>query len=134
MKLSSMMNQRRGALAGAVIALSLLVGAGCGGGPSVSGFSVGSARFIGVDETLTVKLPLGEDGTRLWRVSSFDSAFLTPLNRQVVGTGRSARLVITARTRLPGTTELEIVEVLTPTEMAQGMAPRTKKYKIEIVP
>lgn len=108
--------------------------AGCSSGPKVSGVSFGAARFVGVGKTLTVRLPLGPGGAREWRVSSFDSSFLTVIERHIEGAGDNAELVITARTRLPGTTELEFIEVLSPEQEARGAQPRTRTFKVEIVP
>lgn len=125
---------------GAVLVVALLVIgapaplAGCSSGPEVSGVQFGNSRFIGVGKTLTVRLPLGPGGARQWRVTSFDSSFLTPLERSVEGTGDNAELVITARTRLPGTTKLVFTEVLTPEQQSRGVQPRTRTFKIEIVP
>ena len=117
-----------------VCAMAAALGA-CGSGPRVSGLSFGNARFVTVGDTVTVRMPLGDDGSRQWRVQSFDSSFLTPEGRpHVEGSGRNAQLVLTARARLPGSTELVFVEVLSPTEQAQGKAPRTKRFKVEIVP
>ena len=117
-----------------VCAMALVLVA-CGSGPRVSGLQFGNARFVTLGNTVTVRLPLGDDGSRQWRVQSFDSSFLTPEGRpQVQGSGRNAEMVITARARIPGSTELVIVEVLSPAQVAQGKSPRTKRFKIEIVP
>jgi hypothetical protein len=96
-----------------VLACVILLGACAGGGPSVSGWGLGNTRVVKVGEVVEFRLPMGPDGSRQWRVTSYDSLYLS-----VAGPPRPARkadgsfeLLVRATARTQGETEIGLTEV-----------------------
>jgi hypothetical protein len=91
-----------------------LLGAGLAGGcsssrPSVSGFGIGTTTFVSVGETLTLRLPVDDDGA-MWRVSSFDSLFVELVDppRLMTEPGKDPYRRVVIRATNPGETEIEL--------------------------
>ncbi|MHC4992735.1 MAG: hypothetical protein ACYTGC_17325 [Planctomycetota bacterium] len=112
----------------AVLAVVALAIAGCSSsGPRVSGFAIGDTRIVSLNEVIEIRMPLREDGSRQWRVTSFDSFFISLIDtpRPVPGRDGKPELLVRARARTPGETTLEITEV--------GAAkPRVRRFTIRI--
>lgn len=114
-----------------VCSLALAAHAGCSpGDPSVSGFGLGNNRVVSVGETVELRIPIDEQGTRTWRVSSYDSLYLTLSSqpRVVREDDGSYAVRFTARAKTPGETTVVLTEVTPGIE-----APRTKSFTFRIL-
>ena len=91
--------------------------AGCAGGggsgPQLSGFGIGDSRSVSVGEMIDMRLPLREDGSREWRVTSWDSRYISIASRPEFITGANGRpeMLLRARARTPGETTIEVSQV-----------------------
>jgi hypothetical protein len=98
--------------------------------PSVSGFALGDTRIVSVGDLVELRAPIREDGSRAWRVTSYDSFYLTLTRRPTlveVAPGRF-EIVAVARARVPGETQIVMTE-----QNVQGRRPRTLTYRINIL-
>lgn len=98
-------------------------------GPSLTGLSLGSTHYVKVGDVVELRLPIAADGSREWRVTSYDSLYLTVASRPRVVEGPKGRpvLLMTARAKTPGKTEVELTEVVPP-----GDLPQVKTFKVHI--
>jgi len=123
-------------LTGLLLFVAVLL-TGCGsssggmGGPKLTGgFVVGNTHNLTVGETVNLRLPLRADGSRAWRVSKWDSGFLSIVDRaRVVQGGSGQELSVTVRARTPGRTSIEVTEVA-----PMGQAPRMHRFELSIQP
>jgi hypothetical protein len=116
-----------------LILMALIAATGCSSdGPKMSGFGFGSTRIVQVGQIVELRLPLGQDGSRTWRVTSYDSLYLAiagPPTVAVDGNGKE-QLVLVARAKLPGKTEVQVTEMVS---RSAGRAPRIETFKVEII-
>ena len=97
-------------IAVAALTLGLLLTA-CAG-PKLSGFGLGNHRLVRVGEIVELRIPFEADGRRHWRVSSYDSRYLSIVDvPSVERTANGAEFVARARARVQGETVIELVEV-----------------------
>lgn len=109
----------------------LLVSAACASnGPRMGGLSIGGTHFLKVGDVVELTLPVAADGTRAWRVSSYDSLYLSIAERPQVVQGKDGKPVlrIKARAKTPGKTTVEVTEVAPP----RGQVPRVESFKVNI--
>jgi hypothetical protein len=113
-------------------AAALLLSACAADTPQVSGFAFGDTRMVSVGDVVELRIPLEADGTREWRVSSYDSLYLALVGRPSVDTDAAGRssLVFSARAKTRGRTTVELEEV--PGPRTEGRPPRTMRFKISI--
>jgi len=122
----------------AVLGLLAMVGApalvaGCGGdGPRLSGFALGDTRIVSVGELVELRLPRADDGSRRWRVTSYDSYHLELIdNPQVVrGPDGTRETRVVARAKNVGESTLELTEVAPP----GGGPPSVKRFTVRVTP
>ena len=95
------------------------------------GFAVGDTHNVRVGETITLRMPLRPDGSRAWRVSKWDSGFISIVGRAtpVDRSGGGTDLMVTVRARTPGETVIEVTEVAAP-----GQAPKMRQFRLNIQP
>ena len=100
-----------------------------GSGPSVSGFALGNRRAVKRGEIVEIRMPLTEGGSRQWRVTSYDSLYLSMVEspRLEAKPDGSAEMIVRARAMTAGETELELTEVAPP-----GRSPDVRRFKISI--
>ncbi len=69
--------------------------------------------MVSVGDIVELRLPLRENGSREWRVTSYDSFYLSIASRPEFITGANGKpeLLIRARARTPGETRVEVSEV-----------------------
>ncbi len=85
--------------------------AGCASDrPSISGIGLGDRRIVSVDDTLELRVPIDPDTGARWRVRSFDSLYLTVVDRPrlVRETDGGAHQLFRIRADRPGETTLEL--------------------------
>lgn len=123
---------RRGVTPALLTVVILLGCASCSSssGPRMTGFGLGDSRIVSVGELVELKLPLSDQGTREWRVSSYDSLYLAIAGRpQVIQTSSGGQeLLVRARARTPGETIVEVTE-----QAPTRGAPQTRRFTIRIV-
>ncbi len=116
-----------------LLIFSVAVIAGCASGPRLSGLAIGETRFVSVGDLVELRLSLRDDGSRLWRVTAYDSLYLGMEGRpQVVEGGGGAELLVRARARYEGETEVEVTEMLTVEHRRAGREPRVVRFRISI--
>ena len=100
------------------------------GGPTLSGFAFGETRLVSVGEVVELRLPLREDGSRQWRVTSYDSLYLALVQRPGVETAAdgSRHIVARATARRAGSTTVELTEVGT-----GGTKPKSARFEVRII-
>ncbi len=104
---------------------------GCSsGGPKLSGFGLGNSRIVSVGETVELRTPVRSDGTRQWRISSYDSLYLgVSATPQVVQrSDGSAEVVFRATAKTPGETTVELTEIA-----PAGVKPQMASFKVTIL-
>ena len=114
----------------AAVAIAALVIAGCNsGGPKMSGFAIGSTRIVSVGEVVELRMPLQESGDRQWRVSSYNSLYISMAGRPrvEVSSNGTREMIVTARARTPGDTEIELTEIAT-----RSTKPKVVRFKVKI--
>ncbi len=118
--------------AGGLLAAGLLAGVGCAGsGPQVSGFALGDTRIVSVGELVELRLPRAEDGTRRWRVTSYDSYHLELVDNPKVVQRPDGSWVtrVVARARNVGESTLEVTRLARP-----GESPLVRRFTIRVDP
>ena len=119
-----------------VLALFML---GCSSGePSISGFGFGSSRTVTVGDTFEIRLPVAENGARLWQITSYDSLFLTLASNTRAeatspGSG-SSEIVIPILARQSGETTIEVTQRISGQDRLAGRIPKVKQFHIRITP
>ena len=114
-----------------VAALLFIALAGCSSsGPTLSGLAFGENRVVRVGDTVTLRIPIREDGLRQWRVSSYDSLYLQMSGRPGVeqASDGSYQIVARATARRVGTTTIELTE-----EATGGKKPRVARFKVRVI-
>ena len=115
--------------------LVLLAAIGCSSKePTISGFGLGASRAVSVGDTFEIRLPVGENGERLWRITSYDSYFLTvAANTRAETTSDGSAIVMPILARQVGDTTIEVTERVSMQDRAAGREPRTKTFKVQII-
>ena len=116
-----------------LLAVVLVLAVGCSSdGPKMSGFGLGKTRMVKVGQIVELRLPLREDGSRNWRVTEYDSLYLTVAGRPTIEVNDKGEqvLVLVTRAKTPGRTEVEVTEMI---PRSAGRAPRIEKFKVEIL-
>jgi hypothetical protein len=117
--------------------MMLVIAAGLGGlagcasdQPTLSGFAFGDRRIVSVGDLVELRAPIREDGSRAWRVTSYDSFYLTLTRRPTIVEAAPGRfeIVVVARARVPGDTQIVLTE-----QNVQGRRPRTLTYQLSII-
>ncbi len=100
--------------------------------PTLSGFGLGNLRVVGVDDLVTLTVPLAEGGGRAWRVESYDSFYLIVAEppRFVRSDSGPGSIVMRARARQAGETEIRIIETDAPADRAAEVI----TFSVRIVP
>ncbi len=112
-----------------MLAIGLLLLIGCSSGPRMSGLPLGGTRLFSVGDMIELRLPLTDSGGRKWRVTSYDSLYVSGVSTQVVaGPDGSPELLVRARAKTPGTTKVVVEE--TP---VAGRAPRRETFTVRIL-
>jgi hypothetical protein len=95
-----------------------------GSGPTMTGLPIGNMRVVKTGDIVTLTLPLNEDGSRRWRVTSYDSAYLAMPQRP---RREGNALVLTGEARRVGESQIEITEIVPP-----GQTPKRKNFKLRV--
>lgn len=126
----------RSRLAPALLAVGLVLGGAAAGGcatdgPSMSGFALGDLRIVSKGDIVELRYPIRPDGSRQWRVSSYDSFHLQLIDNPSIRQRPDGRfeMVMRARAREEGDTTV----VLTSRPPAGGEV-RQVEFKVRIVP
>lgn len=96
----------------------------------MSGFAIGSTRIVSVGEVVELRMPLHESGSRQWRVTSYNSLYLSVAGRPrvEVSANGSREMVVTAQARTPGETQIEVTEIV-----ARGTKAEVVRFKVRIL-
>lgn len=99
--------------------------------PHLSGLGLGDSRIVSVGDMVTLRTPLTNAGAREWRVTSYDSRYLSLVSLPTVERDSSGNswLVAQARAKLPGKTFIELSEAAS----HNGSGPRSVRYSVRIV-
>ena len=98
--------------------------------PTMSGFALGDLRIVSVGDTITLRAPAAPNGGRQWRVSSFDSLFLTMARGPQLEVDKKGRAFIVTRAiaRTAGETTVTLQEVAS----QAGRKPRVVEFDLRI--
>jgi hypothetical protein len=120
-----------GLLAAAIVAAGAVPMVGCASrdSPSMSGFAFGDTRVVSVGDVVELRVPRRADGSRQWRVSSYDSFYIQLISnpQPVQRADGSWEMLIRARARTAGETEVVVSELLPP-----GQDARTVRFRLRI--
>lgn len=95
----------------------------------MSGFALGDTRVVSVGDVVELRVPLRADGSRQWRVSSYDSLYLQLINnpQSAQRSDGSWEMLSRARARTVGETEVVMTELARP-----GQDQRVVRFKVRI--
>ena len=99
-------------------------------GPRMSGMGLGQNRVVHVGDIVELRTPIDERGSREWRVSSYDSLYLSLIERPriVQRSDGNYEMVARARAMAPGETTVDLVEVKPGVQ-----SPRSLRFNIRIL-
>ena len=125
-------NTSHGTAASFIMVLCLLWISACSpGGAHLSGFGLGATRVVHVGEIVEIRMPLRDDGSRRWRVTSYDSRYLRVAEqpRVMQASDGSWEMVVRVLAHVPGETEVELTEIATRERAARAIRFTVKVLK-----